>query len=178
MIENVNIALFGERLHGFELQMMSTHMGDMYLWLVILVVVVVIAVVVPLALLTYPRKAYSGAGSTQPKTVSSVSIPTNAIVPAATQTKEQVSRVDELAKALELVRPTLNDDERRVLGEIVKAGGQVLQSDLPEKSDFSKATVSKVVKSLETMGIVTREKHKWTYWVRISDKLISRSMNA
>lgn len=153
-------------------------MGDMYFWLAILVAAVIAATVVPLVLLTYPRRTYPDAESPRSTLASSASMPASAFAPATTQKNGQVPKTDELAKALELVRPTLNNDERRVLGEIVKAGGQVLQSDLPEKSDFSKATVSKVVKSLETMGIVIREKHKWTYWVRISDKLISRSTNA
>lgn len=159
--------------------MMQSHMGDAYFWLVILVVVVIIAVVAPVVLLTYPtRRAHPVVPSPQTAPMPLAPLSDDAPAPSPAPKSEGTSRTEDLAKALELVRPTLNNDERRVLGEIVKAGGQVLQSDLPEKSDFSKATVSKVVKSLETMGIVTREKHKWTYWVTISDKLISRSKNA
>jgi len=93
------------------------------------------------------------------------------------ESEKTVTKMTQLKKAVELVRPTITDDERRILNEIIMAGGEILQSDLPEKADFSKATVSKLIKSLETMGVVTREKHKWTFWVRISDKLVSRTKN-
>jgi len=163
--------------YNFELQMempMPFHMFDMWAWLVLLaaIVILVVVVVVVALLLTRPSQ----------RMPSSVPLPAPAVAnpPPTTITQETettVTRDTQLKKALELVRSTLTDDERRVLNEIVKAGGEILQSDLPEKSDFSKATVSKLIKSLETMGVITREKHKWTYWVRISDKLISRTKN-
>ena len=154
-------------------------MGEMYIWLLVLGAVLILAVVVTVLLLTRgTQRTHSDPLPPQPSPASSPAMATNAPATVPAEENDKVSKTDELTKALEAVRPTLNDDDRRVLGEIVKSGGEVLQSDLPEKSDFSKATVSKVIKSLETMGIVIREKHKWTYWVRISDKLISRTKNA
>jgi len=155
-----------------------THMFDMWVWLVIFAAILILGAVVAVLLLTRPgQRKSSTALSTSP-----APLPPVVKDPGAEALTEEVeaapNRIGQLKKAVELVRPTLTDDERRILNEIVKAGGEILQSDLPEKSDFSKATVSKLIKSLETMGVVTREKHKWTYWVRLSDKLISRAKNA
>ena len=80
-----------------------------------------------------------------------------------------------LSEVIKSLAPTLLDDERRVMDELVKAGGEVLQSDLPRLTDFSKATVSKAIHGLETRGIVLREKHKWTYWCKINPRLIERA---
>lgn len=80
-----------------------------------------------------------------------------------------------LSKAVDLIRPTVNTDEERVLDELLKAGGELLQRDLPRKTGYSKATVSKIVQGLERRSIISREKFKWTYWVRISDRLKSEA---
>ncbi len=73
---------------------------------------------------------------------------------------------------------TLTDDERRVMDEMAKAGGEVLQSDLPRLTSFSKATVSKAIHGLEVRGIVLRERHKWTYWCRVNPRLVERVLQA
>jgi len=150
---------------------MPMHMFDMWLWLLALATVLVLAAVVAVHLSTRTSQRVPSVTSTP----SRIENPhTMTLVQEADQATDETTK---LQKVVELVRPTLTDDERRILNEIVMAGGEILQSDLPEKSAFSKATVSKLIKSLETMGIVTREKHKWTYWVRISEKLISRTKN-
>ncbi len=79
-----------------------------------------------------------------------------------------------LGEVFRSLAPTLMDDEKRVMDEMVRAGGEVLQSDLPRVTDFSKATVSKVIHSLEVRGIVLRERHKWTYWCRVNPRLVER----
>ena len=83
-----------------------------------------------------------------------------------------------LAEVIKSLAPTLLDDERRVMDELVKAGGEVLQSDLPRLTDFSKATVSKAIHGLETRGIVLREKHKWTYWCKLNPRLVERTLQS
>ncbi len=79
-----------------------------------------------------------------------------------------------VGKVVLSLAPTLMDDERRVMDELAKAGGEILQSELPRMTDYSKATVSKVIHSLETRGIVVRERHKWTYWCKVNPRLIER----
>ncbi len=48
-----------------------------------------------------------------------------------------------VGKVVLSLAPTLMDDERRVMDELAKAGGEMLQSSLPEMTGYSKATVSK-----------------------------------
>jgi len=159
--------------YKFELQMgmPMPMMWGMWVWFLLLAAILILGVIVTVYLSTRPIRRTP---STAPP---SLTVENPHAITLTQEAEKTLTGVNELSKAVEAVRPTLNEDERRVLNEIVKAGGEILQSDLPEKSDFSKATVSKLIKSLETMGIITREKHKWTYWVRISDKLISRTKN-
>lgn len=81
-----------------------------------------------------------------------------------------------LEEVLKSLAPTLIDDERRVMDELVKAGGEVLQSELPRLTNFSKATVSKAIHGLETRGIVVRDRHKWTYWCKVNPRLVERTV--
>lgn len=160
---------------------MPMHMFDMWTWTIIIAALLVLAVTVPLFFLARPnRRMPSTTPVAPPSYVSQKQSKTEDFSSQAVgeEIEKAAHRTSQLRKALNLVRPTLTDDERRILNEVVKAGGEILQSDLPEKSDFSKATVSKLVRSLETMGVIARQKHKWTYWVKLSDKLISESKNA
>lgn len=95
---------------------------------------------------------------------------------AERRTLPQQSEGPILAQVIKSLAPTLVDDEHRVMDEIVKAGGEVLQSDLPRLTDFSKATVSKAIHGLEVRGIVVREKHKWTFWCKINPRLVERTL--
>ncbi len=79
-----------------------------------------------------------------------------------------------MGKVVLSLAPTLMNDERRVMDQLALAGGEVLQSDLPQLTGFSKATVSKAIHGLEVRGIVVREKHKWTYWCKVNPRLIER----
>jgi len=83
-----------------------------------------------------------------------------------------------LGRVVLSIAPTLTNDERRVMDELAGAGGELLQSDLPEKTGYSKATVSKAIHSLEVRGIVVREPHKWTYWCKVNPRLIERVQRA
>lgn len=169
--------LQGLTYRGTELQMMPMYMTDMWVWLLLIAAIVIVGVTLAVYFSTRPRQIVSPTTHVQtPPPTPIIENPNTAAI--TEEVGKPVTKSVQLKRALEIVRPTLNDDERRVVNEIVKAGGEILQSDLPERTDFSKATVSKLIKSLETMGVVSREKHKWTYWVRISEKLISRTKNA
>jgi uncharacterized membrane protein len=159
---------------------MPMHMFDMWAWIIVIAAVLILAATLPWFLLTRPNRQ-----TPSPRPVDASSTPaqqpnteTRSSLAMVEEVEKPPNKTNHLRKAMNLVRPTLTDDERRVFNEVIKAGGEILQSDLPSKSDFSKAHVSKLVKSLETMGVITRQKHKWTYWVRLSDKLISESKNA
>lgn len=87
-------------------------------------------------------------------------------------------RSDIMGKVVLSLAPTLMDDERRVMDEMARAGGEVLQSDLPKMTTFSKSTVSKAIHGLEVRGIVVREKHKWTYWCKMNPRLVERTLQS
>lgn len=104
----------------------------------------------------------------------------SAIGPPTVQTSAPAARPtsDIMGRVVLSLAPTLMDDERRVMDEMAKAGGEVLQSDLPKMTDFSKATVSKAIHGLEVRGIVVREKHKWTYWCKVNPRLVERTLQS
>ena len=101
--------------------------------------------------------------------------PTNS-PPAGTQQRVEDPKPasDVLGRVVLSMAPTLTNDERRVMDELARAGGELLQSDLPEKTGYSKGTVSKAIHSLEVRGIVVREPHRWTYWCRVNPRLVER----
>jgi uncharacterized membrane protein len=53
----------------------------------------------------------------------------------------------------------LEGNEKQIFEEITARDGRVLQSELVEKSSLSKATVSRVLDSLEGKGLIIRQRH-------------------
>ncbi len=143
--------------------------GSMWLFMVLPSVVVGTIIVVTVFLFLQHER-------TSPSTLGVTSTPSSPVAsldkqPSDSQVKFGNTALGEVFRSLS---PTLMDDEKRVMGELAGAGGEVLQSDLPRMTDFSKATVSKVIHSLEVRGIVVRERHKWTYWCKINPRLVDR----
>lgn len=147
-------------------------LGSMWLgWILALLAVMLVAVLIafllrreepPPATASYAN--LTGNQSTQP------------VGNGMTKTPANRSQTAILGEVLKSLAPTLIDDERRVMDELVKAGGEVLQSDLPRLTNFSKATVSKAIHGLEVRGIVVRERHKWTYWCKVNPRLVERTV--
>ena len=75
-----------------------------------------------------------------------------------------VSKVD-LSKMLEGIK---DDDENVILSLVVEAGGSMFQSDLVDRSGFSKGKVSLVLDRLEARGIIQRKKSGMTNLVTIA----------
>ena len=65
--------------------------------------------------------------------------------------KEREKRWKEIAK-------TLKEDERKIYQAIIEAGGIIEQSELPEKTGLSKASVSRALDLLESKGLVERRR--------------------
>ncbi len=149
--------------------MPSFDWGSMWLFMVLPSVVVgsIIVVIVSLFL----RRERTGPSNIAVNHTSSTSA---ASLDQQSRTQEGRSENIALGNVFRSLSPTLMDDEKRVVDELARAGGEVLQSDLPRMTDFSKSTVSKVIHSLEVRGIVVREKHKWTYWCKINPRLVER----
>lgn len=83
--------------------------------------------------------------------------------------KETLSRAnicptDVLLRALE-------GDERKAIELIAAKGGRILQNELVNSLDFSKAKVSRVLMNLERRGIITKKKYGLTNCISISDEL-------
>jgi uncharacterized membrane protein len=60
-----------------------------------------------------------------------------------------------------------DQDERVVLGLVVESGGSAFQSDLVERSGFSKGKVSLVLDRLEARGIVQRKRSGMTNLITV-----------
>jgi len=65
--------------------------------------------------------------------------------------KEREKRWEEIVK-------TLKEDERKIYEAIIEAGGIIEQSELPEKTGISKASVSRTLDLLESRGLVERRR--------------------
>jgi Uncharacterized membrane-associated protein/domain len=78
--------------------------------------------------------------------------------------KANIDPTDVLLRALE-------GDERKTIELIAAKGGRILQNELVNSLDFSKAKVSRVLMNLERRGIVTKKKYGLTNCISIADEL-------
>ena len=56
----------------------------------------------------------------------------------------------------------LDGDEKRVFGEILESGGEILQKDLPIQLNFPKAKITRILDRLEKKGLVIRKRYGMT----------------
>jgi hypothetical protein len=78
--------------------------------------------------------------------------------------KVNINTTDVLLKALE-------GDERKAVELIASRGGRILQNELVNSLDFSKAKVSRVLMNLEKRGIITKKKYGLTNCISIAAEL-------
>jgi len=76
----------------------------------------------------------------------------------------KIDPTDVLLRALE-------GDERKAVELIAAKGGRILQNELVNSLDFSKAKVSRVLMSLEKRGIITKKKYGLTNCISIAADL-------
>jgi hypothetical protein len=87
------------------------------------------------------------------------------------------SSIEEPRSARANVDPTevllraLEGDERKAVELIAAKGGRILQNELVNSLDFSKAKVSRVLMNLERRGIITKKKYGLTNCISIADEL-------
>ncbi|AKB19569.1 MarR family transcriptional regulator [Methanosarcina sp. WWM596] len=65
----------------------------------------------------------------------------------------------------------LEGDERKAVELIAAKDGKILQNELVNSLDFSKAKVSRVLMNLEKRGIITKKKYGLTNCISIADDL-------
>gem|GEM_PF-635738 len=82
--------------------------------------------------------------------------------------KSNIAPTDVLLRALE-------GDERKAVELIAAKGGRILQNELVNSLDFSKAKVSRVLMNLERRGIITKKKYGLTNCISIADELKNNS---
>lgn len=95
-----------------------------------------------------------------------VSQPETAERPTDRNTTDEVTE-DRLADQRELL-DVLPEDERRVLAPVFESPG-LTQTELRDRSDFSKSKVSETVSDLEDRGLLYRESHGRTYRIYPDD---------
>ncbi|WP_340818053.1 hypothetical protein [Methanolobus sp. WCC4] len=81
------------------------------------------------------------------------------IIPAPSKNMEQV-----LLMALE-------GDEKRTVRTIVDNDGQMLQNELVNRLDFSKAKTSRILSNLERKGIISKQKYGLTNCISLTEKI-------
>jgi len=96
----------------FELQMdmPMSMMFDMWVWFFLLAAILILSVVVTVYLLTRPSQRVPSAAPPPP----SPPIVENPRAITLTEAEKTMTKTNELSKAVELVRPTITDDERRI----------------------------------------------------------------
>lgn len=72
---------------------------------------------------------------------------------------------------IEVLLRALEGDERKTIELITAKGGRILQNELVNSLDFSKAKVSRVLMNLERRGIITKKKYGLTNCISISEEL-------
>jgi hypothetical protein len=71
----------------------------------------------------------------------------------------------------EVLLRALEGDERKAVELIAAKGGRILQNELVNSLDFSKAKVSRVLMNLERRGIITKKKYGLTNCISIAEEL-------
>lgn len=73
-----------------------------------------------------------------------------------------VGKVDTQELNVKFALHLLDGDKRKVFSEIVEAGGEILQSDLPMRTGFSKAKITRILDYLETKGLIIKKSYGMT----------------
>lgn len=83
-----------------------------------------------------------------------------------------VESVNSLKLNERIVLRLLDGDKRKVFGEIVEAGGEITQSELPIRTGFSKTKITRILDYLEKKSLIVRKSYGMTNKV-----IIKRDMN-
>ncbi len=65
---------------------------------------------------------------------------------------------EKIEKNYERIMNTLGDEEKFILEKVIEAQGAIFQSDLVNKSDFSKVKVTRILDRLEGRNLVERRR--------------------
>lgn len=76
--------------------------------------------------------------------------------------KQQIEPKDVTIDNYKLVLDKLNDDEKVILEKVIEARGTIFQSDIVDKTSFTKVKVTRVLDKLEGMNIIERKRRGMT----------------
>ncbi|MFH1439213.1 MAG: MarR family transcriptional regulator [Candidatus Woesearchaeota archaeon] len=76
--------------------------------------------------------------------------------------KEQIEPRNITLENYEKFMHKLNPDEKGILTRIIESKGTIFQSEIVEKTDFSKVKITRVLDKLEGMGIIERKRRGMT----------------
>lgn len=76
--------------------------------------------------------------------------------------KEQIKPKKITKENYEKVMKDLNEEEKQVLEKIIEAEGTIFQSDLVEKSGFTKVKVTRILDKLEGKNVLERKRRGMT----------------
>lgn len=119
--------------------------------------------------------AFSGTG--QAAQVTALNIITEKAPEEILEVPHENAPIEEFKPARANIDPTdvllraLEGDERKAVELIASRGGRILQNELVNSLDFSKAKASRVLMSLEKRGIITKKKYGLTNCISIADEL-------
>ncbi|MBU5689758.1 MAG: hypothetical protein QXM68_00435 [Candidatus Aenigmatarchaeota archaeon] len=87
-------------------------------------------------------------------------------------TKVKRVKIHEHSQKVDLtdIMKKLNNDEKQLVQKLVESDGAVFQSDLVERTGFSKVKVTRILDRLEGMGIVERKRRGMTNIVIIKNR--------
>jgi len=123
--------------------------------------------------------AFSGTG--QVAQVTALNIITEKSPEEILEVSHENTPIEEFKPARANLDPTdvllraLEGDERKAVELIASRGGRILQNELVNSLDFSKAKASRVLMSLEKRGIITKKKYGLTNCISIADELKSNT---
>ena len=72
---------------------------------------------------------------------------------------------------INVILRALEGDEKKTIKIMVENGGDILQNELVNSLDFSKAKVSRILMNLERRGIVTKSKYGLTNRITLADDI-------
>ena len=78
------------------------------------------------------------------------------------RTLPAVGKIDTSELDAKFALRILDGDKRKVFSEIVEAGGEILQKDLPIQTGFSKAKITRILDYLEVKGLIIRKSYGMT----------------
>ncbi len=77
-----------------------------------------------------------------------------------------------IKKDLSLTLKFLEPDERKILSELIKNKGTLLQSDIVKNTGFGRVKVTRILKRLEDRGVVVRERFGKKNKIKLVDGLM------